>query len=122
MTDHRGFRAAVLYGVMLAAGLTSGALAALCALWFEGELLVIVYMTCLWFVWPAISAVVAFIAGKRGIPAILAWFVLPFGQAAAYFVITELAPPFGALMFSAFIGIIGASAGEVWRKRKVDHA
>lgn len=72
----------------------------------------------LWLFMPVIGALSAFQAVRRGLLNYVAWLPPPVCLYIAHYLLWRYAPPAGPALLCAFIALIGAAAGEVYKERQ----
>ena len=72
----------------------------------------------LWLLLPCLGALTAFQAVRRGLLNYAAWLAPPIGLYVAHFALWHYSPPAGPALLCAFVALIGAASGEVWRQRQ----
>ena len=72
----------------------------------------------LWLFMPCAGALTAFQAVRRGLLNYAAWLAPPACLYAGFFILWGYAPPAGPALLCAFISLVGAAAGEVYRHQK----
>lgn len=76
------------------------------------------YNVMLWAIMPLAGAFAAYRAVLRGLLNYAAWIAPPVCMFVAHTLIWGYVPPAGAMLLCAFIGLIGAAAGEVRKSQK----
>ena len=73
-----------------------------------------------WTLLPLAAMISAFMSVKAGVNPYLAWLPPPLALTAAGFIVSMgIAPEGGLMLLCAFMGVVGAAAGDVLAKRKV---
>lgn len=77
------------------------------------------YRLCDWAVLPALGAVAAYFATRKGLHYMISWIGPPILMTAAYWTMSGM-PPMNAasVMLCALVSIIGSAAGHEMNKRK----
>lgn len=100
------------WGIQALEMLAAGLITALCA-----GLHPAVYGALLWCVMPLLSGVSACAAVRRGLSNYLGWIAPPVCLYISHYALWGYAPSAGGALLCAFIALVGAATGEVYRQR-----